>query len=168
MNQERYWRNLIADEIRAEHDRVQSYYRKKGANSGGMSNEEHTRLNIFRLCESVARSMKESPDAPKEDSRPIPTPGVTLKSTGSIAPEPTPEPVVSSSSVEPVELGEDIEIEPDLTPHNSTTVQEEIEELNSFIEEQIQEVWQEEEKKEDLIRNLVKDTPRQNQFGEFL
>lgn len=123
MNQEQYWRNLISDEIRAEHDRVQAYYRKKGANSGGMSNEEHTRLNIFRLCESIARSMKGSVDAPRLPSTPEPVPAPV-------------EPVVEK------------------------TAEEEIEELNSFIEEQVQE--------KDLIRNLVKDRPQQNQFGEFM
>jgi len=60
MNQERYWRNLLADEIKAEHDKVKKYYQKKGMNSGGMSNEEHTRLNIFLLCESIARTMRNS------------------------------------------------------------------------------------------------------------
>ena len=65
MNQERYWRNLIADEIKAEHDKVKKYYQKKGMNTGGMSPEEHTRLNIFLLCESIARTMRNSQDAPR-------------------------------------------------------------------------------------------------------
>ena len=65
MNQERYWRNLIADEIKAEHDKVKKYYQKKGMNTGGMSPEEHTRLNIFLLSESIARTMKNSQDAPR-------------------------------------------------------------------------------------------------------
>ena len=66
MNQERYWRNLIADEIKAEHDKVKKYYQKKGMNAGGMSKEEHTRLNIFLLSESIARTMRNSQDAPRE------------------------------------------------------------------------------------------------------
>ena len=65
MNQERYWRNLLANEIKAEHDKVRLYYEKRGMNSGGMSSEEHTRLNIFLLCESIARTMKNSQDAPR-------------------------------------------------------------------------------------------------------
>ena len=65
MNQERYWRNLIADEIKAEHDKVKKYYQKKGMNTGGMSPEEHTRLNIFLLSESIARTMRNSQDAPR-------------------------------------------------------------------------------------------------------
>ena len=73
MNQERYWRNLIADEIKAEHDKVKKYYQKKGMNTGGMSPEEHTRLNIFLLSESIARTMKNSQDAPRLDT-PISTP----------------------------------------------------------------------------------------------
>jgi len=65
MNQERYWRNLIADEIKAEHDKVKKYYQKRGMNTGGMSPEEHTRLNIFLLSESIARTMRNSQDAPR-------------------------------------------------------------------------------------------------------
>lgn len=137
MNQERYWRNLIADEIAAEHDRVMTYYRKKGINSGGMSPEEHTRLNIFKLCESIARAMKESPDAPQEKSTPTPQ-----KSTQE-------------------------NLHSDTESTQEKTVEEEIDELNSFIEEQIEE-FKNKEVNEDIIRNLVKDTPRQNQFGEFL
>ena len=74
MNQERYWRNLLADEIKAEHDKVRLYYEKRGMNSGGMSSEEHTRLNIFLLCESIARTMKNSQDAPREEIIPTPPP----------------------------------------------------------------------------------------------
>lgn len=66
VNQERYWRNLIADELKAEHDKVKKYYQKKGMNAGGMSTEEHTRLNIFLLCESIARTMRNSQDAPRD------------------------------------------------------------------------------------------------------
>ena len=80
MNQERYWRNLLADEIKAEHDKVRLYYEKRGMNNGGMSNEEHTRLNIFLLCESIARTMKDSEeyiDTP--DSVPDATPEVPTK-----------------------------------------------------------------------------------------
>jgi hypothetical protein len=75
MNQERYWRNLIADEIKAEHDKVKKYYQKRGMNAGGMSHEEHTRLNIFLLSESIARTMRNSQDAPRDIPTPPPAPG---------------------------------------------------------------------------------------------
>lgn len=130
MDQERYWRNLIAEEISAEHDRVQAYYRKRGMNKGGITDEELTRLNIFKLCESIVRSMKNSPDF-------ISSPPREVKQ------EPTP------------------------TPVPEKTAQEEIEEINSFIEEQIEE-FKDKEINEDIILNLVKDKPRQNQFGEFI
>jgi IMP dehydrogenase/GMP reductase len=135
MNQERYWRNLIADEIKAEHDKVKKYYQKKGMNTGGMSPEEHTRLNIFLLCESISRTMKNSQDAPREEI--ITTPP---------------------------------------TPHKVETDQ-----LHSFIEEQIadnQEIPGQQtlddikpepvKPVQDPVRNLVKDTPYQNEFGEIL
>lgn len=126
MNQERYWRNLIADEIKAEHDKVKTYYQKRGMNKGGMSSEEHTRLNIFLLSESIARTMKNSQDAPRD----IPAPPSSHKA--------------------------------------------ETDELHSFIEEQIADLNEipgqgtiEDVIKDDM-RNLVKDTPYQNEFGEIL
>jgi hypothetical protein len=76
MNQERYWRNLIADEIKAEHDKVKKYYQKRGMNAGGMSHEEHTRLNIFLLSESIARTMRNSQDAPRDIPTPPPAPEI--------------------------------------------------------------------------------------------
>lgn len=134
MNQERYWRNLIADELKAEHDKVKKYYQKKGMNSGGISPEEHTRLNIFLLCESIARTMKNSQDVPRD----IPAPP---------------------------------------SAHKVETDQ-----LHSFIEEQIadfneiedsmeipgQQTLDDIRQIEDPVRNLVKDTPHQNEFGELL
>lgn len=54
MEEQRYWRNIISREIKAEHDRVKKYYSQKGINSGGISSEEQTRLNIFLLCQSIA------------------------------------------------------------------------------------------------------------------
>ena len=138
MNQERYWRNLIADEIAAEHDRVMTYYRKKGINSGGMSPEEHTRLNIFLLAESIARTMQGIQDAPRE--------------------------IEDSKNIDP----------PD--PHKV-----ESDEINNFVEKQIadfneipgqrsiDDIKPEPVKPvQDLVRNLVKDTPYQNEFGEIL
>jgi hypothetical protein len=44
---------------------ITAHYQKKGMNTGGMSPEEHTRLNIFLLSESIARTMKNSQDAPR-------------------------------------------------------------------------------------------------------
>lgn len=129
MNQERYWRNLIADEIKAEHDKVKTYYQKRGMNKGGMSNEEHTRLNIFLLAESIARTMQGIQDAPRHIDPPISTP-------------------------DPIKVQSD--------------------EINSFIEEQIadnQEIPGQvtiDDTIKDDIRNLVKDTPYQNEFGEIL
>ena len=136
MNQERYWRNLIADEIKAEHDKVKTYYQKRGMNNGGMSNEEHTRLNIFLLAESIARTMKNSQDAPRHIDPPISTP-------------------------DPIKVQSD--------------------EINNFIEEQIadnQEIPGQQtlddikpepvKPVQDPVRNLVKDTPYQNEFGEIL
>ena len=47
-------RKTIADEIKAEKDRVQKYYQARGP----MSTEEFTRINIFSLCENIARGGK--------------------------------------------------------------------------------------------------------------
>lgn len=103
-------------------------------NSGGMSTEEHTRLNIFRLCESIARAMKDSPDAPADIPKDVPTVDIPPTFTSSTV-EPMPEPVIE-------------DIAPD-TIIQETTIQEAI-------------------PTPDPIQKLVKDTPRQNQFGEFL
>lgn len=133
MNQEQYWRNLIADEIKAEHDRVMRYYRKRGMNAGGMTNEEHTRLNIFLLCESIARTIHNTPDAPK-----LFTPAETVKE------------VFSPSTVEPVVADPAVQ-------DNQITIHEAINDIeeDSIIEQ-------------DPVRNLVKDTPQQDEFGQFL
>lgn len=139
MNQEQYWRNLIADEIHAEMTRVESYYMKKGMNSGGMSNEEHTRLNIFRLCESISRSIKQSPDAPKQEFTPV----------------------YSSNTVEEIPINEDIELSGEVIeiPPDSNQM---------TIEQIVQPLPPVTKPSPDLIQNLIKDTPRQNQFGEFI
>ena len=92
MDEQKYWRNIIAREIKAEHDRVKKYYSNRSANSGGISAEEQTRLNIFALCQSIAetynediapvnqaqkttkpRAKKQAP-APEDVSVPVPTP----------------------------------------------------------------------------------------------
>lgn len=139
MNQERYWRNLIADEIKAEHDKVKTYYQKRGMNKGGMSNEEHTRLNIFLLAESIARTMRNSQDAPRDITPPISTPEIV-------------------DSVDPIKV--------------------EMDEINNFVEKQIADLDEipgqqtlddiKPEPVADPLRNLVKDTPYQNEFGEIL
>ena len=59
MDEQKYWRNIIAREIKAEHDRVKKYYSNRSANSGGISAEEQTRLNIFALCQSIAETYNE-------------------------------------------------------------------------------------------------------------
>jgi hypothetical protein len=51
---ERAMRKIIADEIRVEKDRVQKYYQSKGE----MTKEQFVRINIFSLCEDIARGGK--------------------------------------------------------------------------------------------------------------
>lgn len=60
MDEQRYWRSIIAQQIQDEHDRVKRYYVQRSANAGGMSEEEITRLNIFLLCQSIASTYQES------------------------------------------------------------------------------------------------------------
>jgi hypothetical protein len=145
MNQERYWRNLIADEIKAEHDKVKKYYQKKGMNTGGMSPEEHTRLNIFLLCESISRTMKNSQDAPREivDSPEniIATPVVSVDQQFQEV----------NDFVEEQILSEDLEI-----PGQQTLDDIEIADSPEIVAVP------------DPIQSLVKNTPYQNEFGEIL
>lgn len=68
MDEQKYWRNIIAREIKAEHDRVKKFYSKRGVNSGGISAEEQTRLNIFALCQSIAETY--NPDIPPVSDTP--------------------------------------------------------------------------------------------------
>jgi len=146
MNQERYWRNLIADEIKAEHDKVKKYYQKKGMNAGGMSKEEHTRLNIFLLSESIARTMRNSQDAPREI---VDSPEIVDSVENIIAP-----PVVS--------------VEQQFQEVNNF-VQEQI-----LSEEQIADTMEIpgqgtiDDIVIDPVQSLVKNTPYQNEFGEIL
>jgi hypothetical protein len=145
MNQERYWRNLIADEIKAEHDKVKKYYQKKGMNAGGMSKEEHTRLNIFLLSESIARTMRNSQDAPREivDSPEniIATPVVSVDQQFQEV----------NDFVEEQILSEDLEI-----PGQQTLDDIEIADSPEIVVVP------------DPIQSLVKNTPYQNEFGEIL
>jgi len=146
MNQERYWRNLIADEIKAEHDKVKKYYQKKGMNAGGMSKEEHTRLNIFLLNESIARTMRNSQDAPREI---VDSPEIVDSVENIIA-----TPVVS--------------VEQQFQEVNNF-VQEQI-----LSEEQIADTMEIpgqgtiDDIVIDPVQSLVKNTPYQNEFGEIL
>ena len=149
MNQERYWRNLIADEIKAEHDKVKTYYQKRGMNKGGMSNEEHTRLNIFLLAESIARTMKNSQDSPREEI-------ITT-------PPPTPHKVQSD------EINNFVEKQ--IADFNEIPGQQTIEDVTAIEDaiaiEDVQ-IIQDSNDLIDPVRNLVKDTPYQNEFGEIL
>jgi hypothetical protein len=52
--EERAIRKIIADEIKAEKSRVQAYYSSKGE----ISPEQLVRINIFSLCEDIARGGK--------------------------------------------------------------------------------------------------------------
>jgi hypothetical protein len=52
--EERAMRNAIANEIKAEKTRVQAYYSSKGE----ISPEQFVRINIFSLCEDIARGGK--------------------------------------------------------------------------------------------------------------
>jgi len=146
MNQERYWRNLNADEIKAEHDKVKKYYQKKGMNAGGMSKEEHTRLNIFLLSESIARTMRNSQDAPREI---VDSPEIVDSVENIIA-----TPVVS--------------VEQQFQEVNNF-VQEQI-----LSEEQIADTMEIpgqgtiDDIVIDPVQSLVKNTPYQNEFGEIL
>lgn len=151
MNQERYWRNLIADEIKAEHDKVKKYYQKRGMNSGGMSNEEHTRLNIFLLSESIARTMRNSQDAPRDIVHP---PENIIEDVPTIA-----TPVVSVDQ-QFQEVNDFVE-----------------EQIQGLSEEQIEEIPGQVTIEDvptidniviDPVQSLVKDTPYQNEFGEIL
>ena len=140
MNQERYWRNLIADEIKAEHDKVKTYYQKKGMNTGGMSPEEHTRLNIFLLCESICRTMKDSEEYVED---------VFHNTT----------PVFSPNTVEP--------IVPDININN--TVESETILSPEVSEKPVKKTAAKKTtRKKDPIQELVKDTPQQNEFGELI
>jgi len=146
MNQERYWRNLIADEIKAEHDKVKKYYQKKGMNTGGMSPEEHTRLNIFLLCESISRTMKNSQDAPREE----------IIST--------PEPVedINDFIEEQIEALSEEELEGQMSLDDIT--------IKDVVPDLVPEVVPDPvpDPMPDPIQSLVKDTPYQNEFGEIL
>lgn len=126
MDEQKYWRNVIAREIKAEHDRVKKYYSKKGANSGGISPEEQTRLNIFALCQSIVETYNE--DIPPVSAVPPKTRKPRAKKVEPViepvieaAPEPTPEP-----TAEPVP-----EPEPVVEP---------VEDIDDFIEQESIEV----------------------------
>jgi len=52
--EERALRNSIANEIKAEKNRVQKYYSSKGE----ITQEQLVRINIFSLCEDIVRGGK--------------------------------------------------------------------------------------------------------------
>jgi hypothetical protein len=124
MDEQRYWRTQIAREIKAEHDRVKKYYSQRGRNSGGITKEEQTRLNIFALCQSIVETYNEDivpvnkvepkprkPRVKKEPSSDIQAPQVQPETI----PQNTPEPVIQAiSDPEPIEqnIEEDIIEEP--------------------------------------------------------
>ena len=152
MNQERYWRNLIADEIKAEHDKVKKYYQKKGMNAGGMSKEEHTRLNIFLLCESISRTMKNSQDAPRHIEESNNTPIST--------PEPAED--INDFIEEQIEALSEEQLEGQMSLDDIT--------IKDVVPDLVPEVVPDPvpDPMPDPIQSLVKDTPYQNEFGEIL
>lgn len=54
---ETFWRARIGEEIAIERENTKKYYQR--INPNGMDREQFVRLNIFSLCESIARSKKE-------------------------------------------------------------------------------------------------------------
>lgn len=58
MDQQKYWRTVIARGIKAERDKLWKYYSSRS--SDGISPEEQTRLNIFALCQSIVETYDES------------------------------------------------------------------------------------------------------------
>jgi hypothetical protein len=50
---EAFWRNKIGDEIALEREKIKKYYQKNG---NKMTDEQFVRVNIFSLCESIART----------------------------------------------------------------------------------------------------------------
>lgn len=54
---EQYWRARIGEEIAMEREKTKKYYQR--LNPEGMTTEQFVRMNIFSLCESIARSKKE-------------------------------------------------------------------------------------------------------------
>lgn len=50
---EDFWRNKIGDEIAQEREKIKKYYQKDG---NKMTDEQFVRVNIFSLCESIART----------------------------------------------------------------------------------------------------------------
>lgn len=96
MDEQKYWRNIIAREIKAEHDRVKKYYSQRGINSGGISSEEQTRLNIFALCQTIVETY--NADIPPVSA----VPPKERKPRAKKEPEPVAEPVAETIA-EPTE-----------------------------------------------------------------
>jgi len=50
---ETYWRNRVGDEIALQREKVKANYQK---NSSTMTDEQFVRMNIYSLCETIART----------------------------------------------------------------------------------------------------------------
>jgi len=50
---ETYWRNRVGDEIALQREKAKAHYQRL---NDGMTDEQFVRLNIFSLCESIART----------------------------------------------------------------------------------------------------------------
>jgi hypothetical protein len=113
MDEQRYWRTQIAREIKAEHDRVKKYYSQRGRNSGGITKEEQTRLNIFALCQSIVETYNED-IVPVNKVEPKPRKPRVKKEAPSdiqapqVQPQNIPEPVIQAIS-DPKPIQQDIE-----------------------------------------------------------
>lgn len=145
MDEQKYWRNVIANEIKAEHDRVRKYYSQKGINSGGITQEQQVRLNIFALCQSIASTYN-----------------ADIKPVNEVVPKPR-----KPRAKKVVEAPKNIEVE--TTPKvEEKTVTEPIE-ANNVEEKVIEEVVEESGNKVPSDESGGEATPSlQNEFGELL
>ena len=154
MDEQKYWRNFIANEIKAEHDKVRKYYSKQGMNSGGITQEQQVRLNIFALCQSIASTYN-----------------ADIKPVNEVVPKPR-----KPRAKKVVEAPKNIEVE--TTPKvEEKTVTEPIEANNvvdkviveNIVEEVIEEVVEESGHKDSSDESGGEATPSlQNEFGELL
>ena len=145
MDEQKYWRNVIANEIKAEHDKVRKYYSKQGMNSGGITQEQQVRLNIFALCQSIASTYN-----------------ADIKPVNQVVPKPR-----KPRAKKVVEAPKNIEVE--TTPKvEEKTVTEPIE-ANNVEEKAIEEVVEESGHKDSSDSSGGEATPSlQNEFGELL
>jgi hypothetical protein len=69
---EAYWRVQIGDQIKAQRDKVEDFYSRRGA----IGPEEARRIQIFAMAETIARTLPTLPTKPKKapaKSNPLPT-----------------------------------------------------------------------------------------------